>query len=109
MSQLIHGSRRPTAVICLNDFVALWAWKAALDFGLQVPQDIALVGFDNDSSFSPLISNCLTTVHQPFEEVALAAMQLLIERMESPDQPFRQRLFLRVWSSGLPAGVSHLQ
>jgi DNA-binding LacI/PurR family transcriptional regulator len=85
MAQLLQHPNRPTAVFCINDMTALWAWKAVLDHGLRVPEDIAIVSYGNDTMASPLVQTCLTTANLPFTEIGVAAVELLIERIHNPD------------------------
>ncbi len=70
---------RPGAVIAVNDNTALELIDIALRSGLQVPSDLAIVGFDD----VPLAASLdLTTVRQPSVEIGLRAAQILIDRIE---------------------------
>lgn len=69
-------ARRPTAVICYNDVIALGALHAARTFGLSVPEHISLVGFD-DITMSAHSNPPLTTVSQPKYRMGRLAMQML--------------------------------
>jgi DNA-binding LacI/PurR family transcriptional regulator len=74
---LLKGRERPSAVVCANDQMAFGAVKAAKELGLAVPDDLAVVGFDNvplSSYFDPP----LTTVAIPIQEIGAAAMKTLI-------------------------------
>lgn len=71
----------PDAVFATNDLEALAVLKAAQQRGLRVPDDIALVGFD-DLNFAPLLHPPLTTISQPRIDVGLRASNLLIDRLE---------------------------
>lgn len=81
MSDLMRERPRPTVVICANDIVAIGALNAAYTLGLAVPGDVSLVGFD-DLPMAAWDLFGLTTVRQPMEEMARAAVRLLIERIE---------------------------
>lgn len=71
---------RPSALFCSNDEIALGALNAAFELGLRVPEDVALVGFDDLEQASwPLIS--LTTIHVPFADMLHTAVNLLLERI----------------------------
>lgn len=74
-------SRVVTAVMCVNDMLALGALRAMHERGLRVPQDIALVGYD-DADFAPALNPSLTTVRQPSFDMGVAAARLLL-RAES--------------------------
>lgn len=79
-SRLLQLEDPPTGVFCANDLMALGAMDAAGDFGLRVPDDLALVGFD-DIDASAMVSPALTTVSNPAYETGLLAGILLRERM----------------------------
>ncbi len=72
---------RPTAIFGINDDIAAGVILAAKDRGLDVPEDIAVVGFD-DLQISSMVS--LTTVAQPKFEMGATAAKILINRIESP-------------------------
>ena len=70
----------PTAVFCASDEIAFGAIKAIKEKGLQVPDDIAIIGFDN-IKFSETFEPAITTIAQPLYEMGKKSMELLIERM----------------------------
>jgi LacI family transcriptional regulator len=76
---LADGRDRPSAVFGANDMLAIGAMQAARDAGLTIPNDIAIVGFD-DIPTAKLLG--LTTVRQPELELGALAAQLLIERLQ---------------------------
>jgi LacI family transcriptional regulator len=76
MAELLRTSRRPTAVVCSNDWTAIGALHAIHAAGLRVPDDISVVGFDD----IPLVSYttpALTTVRMSAREVGSTAFQAL--------------------------------
>ncbi|MDR0362969.1 MAG: LacI family transcriptional regulator [Planctomycetota bacterium] len=75
---------RPLAVFCANDITAFGAMLAAKRRGLAVPEDVAFVGVD-DISFCEMALPTLTTVRQPFREIAATAVRLLIEMLKNRD------------------------
>lgn len=79
---------RPTALFCVNDWVAVGALNGARQAGLRVPADLTIVGFDDlPVAAWPLVD--LTTVHNPLSENAMSAAQLLIRRITSdPGAPW---------------------
>ena len=77
----------PTVFVCNNDMSALIVKSALKEFGLEVPRDIAMCGFDNDPSI-PLLFPDLTTVDSQVEYVGKRAMQELFWRIANPDAPF---------------------
>ncbi|NBI27654.1 LacI family DNA-binding transcriptional regulator [Chengkuizengella marina] len=70
----------PTAVVAASDRMAMGAVKAAKKKGVQVPNHIAIVGFD-DIEFSKLFEPALTTVAQPFFEMGKKAMSILQQQI----------------------------
>ncbi|MEK1829894.1 substrate-binding domain-containing protein [Priestia megaterium] len=68
MIRLLSLEQRPTSVFVFNDEMAIGAIKAAKDSGLKVPEDIAVVGFDN-SKMSDIIEPHITTIEQPKYEI----------------------------------------
>jgi LacI family transcriptional regulator len=67
-----------TAVMCVNDLLALGALVAIKERGLVVPDDVALVGYD-DADFAQALNPPLTTVRQPSLAMGAAAAELLIK------------------------------
>lgn len=78
---LVTGPNRPDAIFAVNDSIALEIMRTAQRHGLRVPEDVAVVGFDN-RSFAALLSTPLTTVAQQYEEMGNRAGTLLINRIE---------------------------
>jgi DNA-binding LacI/PurR family transcriptional regulator len=82
-------AKPPTAFFAENDYMALGVRQAILDVGLEIPEDIALVGFD-DIEAGGIAGVELTTVSQKKYEMGGRAAQILIERIEqkthSPQQ-----------------------
>ena len=71
---------RPTAVFCYNDMTAIGLIYAARCSGLAVPQDIAVVGFD-DIPFATYFHPPLTTIAQPKAEMGSLAMEMALSLM----------------------------
>jgi LacI family transcriptional regulator, repressor for deo operon, udp, cdd, tsx, nupC, and nupG len=70
-----------TGMICASDVLALGSIRAVRRLGLQVPQDVSVVGFD-DSAFMTCTDPPLTTVRQPIEMMGQAAVDLLVNQIE---------------------------
>ncbi|MEM9963855.1 MAG: LacI family DNA-binding transcriptional regulator [Asticcacaulis sp.] len=71
----------PTAIICANDEMAAGALRSAYAYGLNVPRDISIVGFD-DAPFARLLSPPLTTVSQGVVELAMRSVTLILEMVK---------------------------
>ncbi|WP_042368219.1 LacI family DNA-binding transcriptional regulator [Streptacidiphilus neutrinimicus] len=70
-----------TALICGSDILALGAVRAARRRGLDVPQDVSIIGYD-DSAFMNYTDPPLTTLRQPIDAMARAAVQLLVNQID---------------------------
>jgi LacI family transcriptional regulator len=84
--QLLALERAPTAIIASNDQMALATLEIARNKGLQVPQDLSLVSFDN----TPVVRfgrPALTAVDQPIAETVSKAVALLIEAVRGGPAP----------------------
>jgi LacI family transcriptional regulator len=77
MCILLDGPERPTAVFVASDVVAFGAMAAIRERGLRIPEDMAVVGFD-DVPFARYASPPLTTAHLPAEELGRRAGEMLI-------------------------------
>ena len=84
MQSLMALEDKPTAVFCANDYMAMGALRYLMEQGYRVPQDVALVGYD-DIMVARMVTPPLTTVRQPVWELAGVAARLLIERIEHKD------------------------
>jgi DNA-binding LacI/PurR family transcriptional regulator len=84
VDQLLHAPDRPTALFCINDFIALGVMRHVLHCGLRVPQDIAIVGFD-DIPLAPFMPVPLTTIAQPKFEIGAQAALLLLDKISGKE------------------------
>jgi LacI family transcriptional regulator len=86
MQRLLTLPARPTAIFAANDMMAMGAILAIQEAGLSVPQDIAVVGFD-DIPTARLVNPPLTTVAQFQVELGRRAADLLFERLNGTAPP----------------------
>jgi DNA-binding LacI/PurR family transcriptional regulator len=108
MTRLLQLDEPPDAVFCFNDLLAFGAIRTILSSGLRIPDDIAVVGFDDieEGRFS---TPTLTTIRPDKEQIARLAVSLLHERLGSGrDQPPRElradfSLVIRESTTGLGA------
>lgn len=89
--QLIGNPDRPTALFAINDMVAWRLLHTMTAAGIRVPQDIAIVGFDDIEAWA-MHRPVLTTVRQPYEGMGRHAANLLLQRLKAPDAPVRHLL-----------------
>ena len=75
--ELLVAGFEPTAIVCVNDFMAVGVLRELREHGLRIPQDVSVTGFDNiklsEFGFPPL-----TTVHIPREEIGHIAFECLV-------------------------------
>lgn len=76
MDELLDSPKRPTAVMCVNDFTAIGAIKSVLERGLRIPEDISIAGFD-DTPLSTAVNPELTTVSQNTHDLGRLAVETL--------------------------------
>ena len=82
--ELLAVEYPPSIIVCANDDMAVGAMFAAHKQGLDVPEDLSVVGFD-DTPISAHIWPPLTTVHQPLQAIGQRAAELLIANIESTE------------------------
>ncbi|MFV2064884.1 MAG: LacI family DNA-binding transcriptional regulator [Chloroflexota bacterium] len=92
-ASLLDRRDRPTALLCYNDRMAMGAYRAARDAGLSIPQDISIVGFDNQDQIAPWLDPPLTTVQLPHEEMGRWAVKHLLGVLSGDiEGPRQQRM-----------------
>lgn len=89
---LLAQPQPPCAVFTGNDATAIGAYSALHQAGWRIPDDMALIGYD-DIEIARYLPPPLTTIHQPKDDLGELAVDVLIHRMAQPDMP-QQRLQL---------------
>ena len=89
---LLGSGFRPTAIVCVNDFMAIGVLRELRERGLRVPQDVSVTGFDN-IRLSQFCSPALTTVHIPREQIGTTAFEFLRSDPAHP-HPAGQRIVI---------------
>ena len=86
MEYLLGLSQRPTAVFVCSDDMALEAVSVILEKGLKVPDDISVIGFDDNPAclYGPV---ALTTIRQPLFDMACQAVKILYAQMQDDSLP----------------------
>jgi DNA-binding LacI/PurR family transcriptional regulator len=92
MAQLLDEHPEVDGVFAANDLMALGAITVLHERGKRIPEDVAVVGFD-DSHAALLCRPPLTTVHQPVESMAAQMARLLLDRVDQPDLPVASAVF----------------
>ncbi len=91
--RLLDIEPRPTAVFCVNDLVALGVLRRLRQAGVEVPGDMAVVGYD-DIDVASIVKPELTSIRQPKYELGKVAAELLLEEVEAgPRHEHRHVLF----------------
>ncbi len=88
--EMIQNQNYPRAIFAVNDFIALGLLHGARKMGLAVPENIAIVGFD-DIPFASMEEIQLTTIHQPQYEMGSMAVDLLLDLIEEDPQKARMK------------------
>ena len=88
----LSETHRPTAAVCANDLLALGLLQQCVSLGLQVPDDLAIVGYD-DIDFAAAAAVPLTSVRQPRQRLGETAAELLLDEASNPDHRHRQVVF----------------
>ncbi|MCS7062293.1 MAG: GntR family transcriptional regulator [Anaerolineae bacterium] len=106
---LLNMSDAPTALFCINDFIALGVMRHLIRHKIRVPEDIAIAGFDN-LAIAAYMPTPLTTVAQPKHAIGIQAAELLLSRIEQPTLAPREiivptELVIRA-SSGAPSNTA---
>lgn len=84
MNELLAKGIEVDAVFSANDQMAIGAMKAILKSGIRIPEDIAVVGFD-DLNVSSLVSPGLTTVHYPIYQMGYGAMRNIVDTCQGKE------------------------
>ena len=88
--ELLRRPDRPTGLFCFNDRMAMGAYRAAYELGLRIPDDVSVVGFDNQELIADGLYPGLTTVALPHYEMGAWAVNTMIEMLDEA-QPARRR------------------
>lgn len=91
LEQTLSHSPRPTAIFAANDLTALGIIWAARNYGLNLPEQLSVIGLDDIDLASKVIPQ-LTTVMLPRNEIGKQAMTMLLESIENPDGVERRKL-----------------
>lgn len=86
--QLLGLPDRPTALFCFNDRMAMGAYRAAAELGLRIPDDVSVVGFDNQAYLAEGLYPALTTMELPHYDMGLWAVRCVLDLLEA-EEPVR--------------------
>jgi LacI family transcriptional regulator len=90
---MLQRSDPPSAIVSGNNAMTIGIMSAARDAHMRVPEDLALVCFD-DFEWADLFKPRLTAIAQPIEEMANRAVEMLRTRAADADEPYRRELLV---------------
>ncbi|AUD65336.1 hypothetical protein BK011_06410 [Tenericutes bacterium MZ-XQ] len=94
--ELIKSTKnRPECILVASDDIALGVLKGLKDLGINIPEDISVIGFD-DIAFAKHFTPSLTTIRQDRKELGERAAKLLLELIENPDEEIEEVVKLPV-------------
>ncbi|GAA05890.1 substrate-binding domain-containing protein [Photobacterium leiognathi] len=83
-SQLHANGTLPSALVVANDMMAMGVINAANELGIQIPEQLSIIGYD-DIHIAKFMSPSLTTIHQPKYRLGQAAVETLLTRLDEPE------------------------
>jgi LacI family transcriptional regulator len=86
--RLLRQPVPPTAIVAINDLLAIGVLRAASDLGLRVPADLSIVGYD-DITIANYLSPRLTTATKKIHTVGRDSVRLVLERIQNPEKPYQ--------------------
>ena len=92
--KLLSMQDPPTAIFACNDLMAIGVLRAGVELGRRIPQDLAVVGYD-DIELASYTTPLLTTIRQPKQEMGITALHYLLGRIQA-EQSSPQRALLPV-------------
>ncbi len=90
--QIAKREDRPTAIVAMNDILAIGLILGLQGFGLKVPQEISIIGFD-DMFLSAFVVPGITTVRLPLKEMAKTMVSRIMFRLNNPDEKTKEFTF----------------
>ena len=89
---LLTHENRPNAIFAISDIYAVAAVNAAINLGLDVPNDVSIIGFDN-VSVSKMSSPSITTISQPSYDIGFQSAELILEIIDNPSETQKSIIF----------------
>ena len=82
--ELLALANPPTALFCFNDRMAMGAYRAAVEAGLRIPDDLSVIGFDNQAYIADGLYPALTTMALPHYEMGVWGVERVLDVIEHP-------------------------
>lgn len=94
MKRLLQSERRPSAVFCSDDAIASFAVRAAIDMGFRVPQDVSVMGFDNQKILPDKYQGPgITSMEQPLFNIGLDSIKILAEQLNGKSEENVRKIY----------------
>jgi LacI family transcriptional regulator, galactose operon repressor len=87
--RVLRRRHPPTALLCGNDRMALGAYDAIKELGLRIPQDVSVIGYDDQQEIVAYMRPPLTTMRLPYYEMGQAAVAAILDGVGQPRQMLR--------------------
>jgi DNA-binding LacI/PurR family transcriptional regulator len=91
LTSMLSQKPQPTAIMALNDVIAIALVKAAMELGISIPDQLSITGFDNLILQEQLPIN-LTTVAQHFDKMGAAAAKMLLTKIKQPNEKLKNQV-----------------
>jgi DNA-binding LacI/PurR family transcriptional regulator len=91
LQKLMRLKQPPSAILAFNDILAIGALKSALQLGINIPKELAVIGFD-DIPMAAYYSPALSTIHSPSLDLGKHAARLLLEKLGNAQAPIKKVL-----------------
>lgn len=89
--KLLYSPNPPDGIIAFSDQVAISAMLAAKERGLNIPQDLAIIGFNNEP-VDELLTPSLTSIDQPAYQMGIESAKLIFNRVKDSNKPYEQKV-----------------
>lgn len=89
--RLLNLEERPDAIFAMNDLIAIEMMHVIKKHGLRVPDDIAVLGFNNEP-ISAFVEPSLSTIEHPAHDIGAAAAEILLSHIKDPSTPLTKKL-----------------
>ena len=80
--KLLARANRPTAIFCYNDRMAMGAYRAAAELGIKIPEELSIIGFDNQELIADNLFPGLTTIALPHYEMGIWAVEKFLQKSD---------------------------
>jgi LacI family transcriptional regulator, galactose operon repressor len=100
--QLMQQPNPPSALFCFNDRMAMGAYDALRKLNLRIPEDVAVMGFDNQELIAAYLFPPLTTMELPHYQMGAWAVNYLLKMIENPGEaaPVQEKIECRLVERG---------